>query len=345
MKIVEIKPDDEGFLEQFFLLPHEVYRHRPVWVPENRSAMRVFSDGAAGIVRVPLLALAGDKAVARLVCIMHSRTRDEDTARQGWMGYFEALDGYREHALELIRYAEGVLVSSGAALVTVPRTDNQDMGFLVRGYRLPQTVMTMYNPPYYPALFEQAGYMVKKRSLCFTFSRQRFSIPRLALPGNVRTRELDMDNLEREVAIFNRLQNEIFQGRDGYIPRTVEEDKALINSVMPYLNKDLVIFAGDEGGRPLGVVLCLPDFYQALKGEKITRARIVSIGVLPGWENKGVGKALGYHLMQNLLQKTEFEEAEASFIRSDNMPPQLLALKFGAKPGREFALLQKKLTS
>lgn len=343
MRILEVRPNDAGAVEQFFRLPHEVYRDSPVWVPENRRNMQIFSDEEKGIARVPLLAVAVGKAVARLACIMHPGACDENGEKEGWIGYFEALPGYLEQAMKLIGHAELVLASLGAASVKAPKTDNQDMGFLTRGYHLPQTAMTLHNPPFYPELFASAGYAVKSRSLCFIFKRRGFRIPALALPRNVRTRELDMENLEREVRLFNRLQKEIFQGRNGYIPRTVEEDEALLASVMPHLNKDLVIFAEDDCGRPLGMVLCLPDFYQALKGEKVTRARIISIGVLPGWEKKGVGKALGYHLMQNLLNKTDFEEAEASFIRHGNRPPQLLALKFGASLGREFALFHKKI--
>jgi hypothetical protein len=52
---------------------------------------------------------------------------------------------------------------------------------------------------------------------------------------------------------------------------------------------------------------------------------------------------MGRHLMHNLLRKVKYEEAEASWIIKGNLPPQLLALKFGAQRGREFALLEKKL--
>jgi hypothetical protein len=58
------------------------------------------------------------------------------------------------------------------------------------------------------------------------------------------------------------------------------------------------------------------------KRGKITRVRIISIGLLPGWEGKGVGKAMGRHLMQNLLRKTEYEEAEASWIIKGNLAPR-----------------------
>jgi GNAT superfamily N-acetyltransferase len=216
------------------------------------------------------------------------------------------------------------------------------MGFLIKGFHLPQTVLTTHNPPYYPALFKSAGYAVKSKAVSLYFRRKNFLPPKITIPG-IRTRELDRGNLVVEINHFNRLQNAIFSGRNGYLPRTPLEDEKLIASFLPFLDEELIIFAEDSAGQPVGILLCLPDIYQALKGEKITRVRILSIGLLPGWERKGIGKAMSYHLMQNLLRKTEYDEAEASWILSRNLPPQILALKFGARPGREFALLEKKL--
>jgi hypothetical protein len=342
MRIMEVKPDDIRGRELFFQLPMEVYKDDPVWVPENNAAMKIFPDSEAGILRTPLLAMEADKAVARLVCISHPKALGDDGKRQGWIGYFEALDGHIHHVRQLLKKAEAILAATGAESVVAPKTDNHAMGFLLKGFHLPQTVMTAHNPPYYPALFKSAGYDVKSKAVSFYYRRKNFRIPQLTVPG-IRTRELDRENLTAEIKHFNRLQNAIFSEISGYLPRTPAEDEELISSLLPYLDSELVIFAEAEAGLPVGILLCLPDINQAIKGEKITRVRIISIGLLPGWERKGVGKAMGYHLMQNLLRKTDYDEAEASWILNRNLPPQLLALKFGARPGREFGLLEKKL--
>jgi ribosomal protein S18 acetylase RimI-like enzyme len=342
MTIREIGQDDTSGRELFFQLPHDVYRKDPVWVPEQKERLNIFSDRETGIIRVPLLAMAGEEAVARLVCIFHPQASGDDGKPQGWISYFEGLEAYMGLARKLLQKAEEVLAGMGVASVVVPKADNQAMGFLVKGFHLPQTVMTTHNPPYYPALFKSAGYTVKTRAVSFYFRRKGFRPPVMAVPG-IRTRELDRGNLGAEIHHFNRLQNAIFAQRDGYLARTPSEDEALVRAFLPFLDEELVIFAEDEAGQPVGILLCLPDSNQALKGGKITRVRIISIGVMPGWEGRGAGKAMGRHLMQNLLRKTEYEEAEASWIIKHNLPPQLLALKFGALRGREFALLEKIL--
>jgi hypothetical protein len=341
MRIMEVKEKDSLALEKFFGLPYEVYRHDPVWVPENKAIMKIFSEPATGITRIPLLAMDDELAVARLVCILHPLARD-DGSPQGWIGYFEALKGFPEHCRALLQQAEDLLAAMGAATIVTPKTDNHAMGYLRKGFHLPQTFLTSHNPPYYPQIFQSAGYTVKSKSVSFYFRRKNFRPPKLTFPG-IKTRELNRADLDAEIGHFNRLQNQIFSGRSGYIPRTVTEDEQLIRSFLPFLDEELIIFAEDSSGQPMGLLLCLPDVNQAIKGEKISRVRIVSMGLLPGQEGQGAGKAMGVHLMRNLLRKNEYQEAEASWIQHLNIPPQILALKFGARPGREFVLLGKKM--
>jgi hypothetical protein len=292
MSIREIKQDDPFGRELFWQLPYDVYVNDSVWVPEQKERINIFSERERGIVRIPLLAMEGEKAVARLVCILHPQALGDEGKPQGWIGYFEGLKDFRGLCGELLQKAEEVLADLGAASVVVPKTDNQAMGFLVKGFHLPQTVMTTHNPPYYPDLFKSAGYRVKAKAVSFYFRRQSFRPPRMTVPG-IRTRELNMGNLQAEMAHFNRLQNAVFAERDGYLSRTPAEDEALVSTFLPFLDEELVIFAEDEEGQPVGILLCLPDSNQALKGGKITRVRIISIGVLPGWEGKGWGRPWG----------------------------------------------------
>ena len=134
----------------------------------------------------------------------------------------------------------------------------------------------------------------------------------------------------------------IFTGRNGYVPRTIEEDWEMIESALPFIDDELIIIAEDEKGNVIGMLICLPDLYQTLKGQPLNRARVVSIGVLPGWERKGVGALMSSHLMENLIRKG-YQMAEGSWIFESNILPQNLAKRFNSQPGREFLLLEKKL--
>ena len=104
----------------------------------------------------------------------------------------------------------------------------------------------------------------------------------------------------------------------------------------------MVIIAEDTESNPCGVLICLPDVYQAFKEHRIDRARIMSIGVVPGWKRNGIGAMMASHLMRSLLRKG-YRTAEAAWILESNLLPQNLAKRFNGKLGREFVLLRKEL--
>jgi hypothetical protein len=117
----------------------------------------------------------------------------------------------------------------------------------------------------------------------------------------------------------------------------------MVQSFLHFLEDDLVIFAEDSKGNPVGLLVCLPDLYQALRGQEINRLRIISIGTIPRLTHKGIGVLMGAHLVKNLLRRQKYVFAEASWIVEDNVSPRNLAKRFHAQPGREFVLLEKEI--
>jgi GNAT superfamily N-acetyltransferase len=116
----------------------------------------------------------------------------------------------------------------------------------------------------------------------------------------------------------------------------------LIESFLSFIDDELVIIAEDIKGNHVGLLVCLPDIYQPFREGLMTRARIISIGVLPGWERNGVGAMMVSHLITNLLKKG-YTSIEAPWILDSNKLSQNLARRFNAVSGREFALLEKRL--
>ena len=242
----------------------------------------------------------------------------------------------------VIASCEQILRQAGVRSILLPKTDNQLLGLLTKGFELPHTVFTNHNPPYYLELMRSCGYEIKTNIYSLYFTRETARQVHVRLPGYT-TREFDRNNLSDEMLVFHRLQQEIFGSRPGYISRTLEEDQAMVHSFLPFLQDDLVIIAQDNGGNPVGLLVCLPDIYQALSGQSINRVRIISIGAVPRLTDKGIGALMGAHLMKNLLRKEEYVFAEGSWILARNVSPRNLAKRFHAKPGREFVLLEKKI--
>ena len=68
------------------------------------------------------------------------------------------------------------------------------------------------------------------------------------------------------------------------------------------------------------------------------RARLLTIGVAPGWRSRGVAVAMGRALTDVLLRKG-YQTLEASWVLRDNTRPQALARALGARETRRFELL------
>jgi len=346
MELLEIRNlRDQAALDRFHRVVDSVYADDPVWAPASEliaaERLRQFSARHGGCL-VPVVALDQDRPLARAAAIVAPGAVDEAGQPEGWIGFVECVPDRPDAAGRVLEQCEAILRAAGARSAVLPKVDSQLLGLLIEGFDLPHTILTNHHPPFYLELFLSLGYQIKTRFYTLNFTREHAAPVQVALPGYT-TREFDRARLAEETALFHEVQRAIFADGPGYLPRTLEEDRALIESFLPFLHDDLVIIAQDAAARPVGLLVCLPDVYQALQGQPIDRVRIVSIGAAPSHRNKGIGALMGAHLMRNLLGHTEYVYAEGSWVRAGNVSPRNLARRFHARPGREFALLAKRL--
>jgi hypothetical protein len=346
MEIIEIRdPGNEKAIEQFHKVATRVYQDDEVWVPQSEMmfTQRFRDSQTAGSSRmVPIIALEDGQPVARGVAFLAPGAVDETGYPQGWIGFFECVKSYPHAARCILERCEKILQQAGVKSILLPKADNQLVGLLIKGFELPHIVFTNHNPPYYLELLKSCGYRIKTTIYTVHFTREAAEQVQVELPGFT-TREFDRNNLSEEIVVFHELQQAIFGGRPGYIRRTLEEDRAMVQSFLPFIEDDLVIIAEDSEGNAVGLLVCLPDVYQAFRGQEINRVRIMSIGAIPHLTHKGIGALMGAHLMRNLIRREEFVYAEGSWVLGHNVPPRNLARRFHAKPGREFALLEKSI--
>jgi len=337
-----VNPRDRKGMSLFSEVATRVYRDDPVWVPQSENSfIQRFETSDSGRIKMwPFVVLEGNNPVARATAIFDQSARDDHGNPQGWIAFFEYMREYEAAAAAVLEKCGEVLTNSGAKSVLAPKADNQLVGLLTDGFTEPQTVLTGYNPSYYLDTFIKCGYEVITRIKTLKFAADTVKRFDFKLPGFT-TRKFDRNNLERETAVFHTLQNSIFGGRDGYVARTREEDDQMVKSLLPFIDDELVIIAEDHSRNPVGLLVCLPDIYQSYKGEKVDRARIISIGILPGWRYGGVGVMMSSQLMKNLLCKG-YKTAEASWILEGNKEPQNMVKRFNATAGREFVMLGKK---
>ncbi len=246
----------------------------------------------------------------------------------------------KNDAVELLfETMERDLKDRGARSVLAPRNDMMTMGLQVDGFDMPQTWKTPHNPPYYPDYITGIGFEKKEDLFTFLMDSDTF-VEGFKDAKGFTVRTIRKNDPEQEVRIFNELNNAIFSSHENFIPRTLEEDRLMIGSMLPLIDEDLILFAEDETGRPVGMLIAIPDHNQ--KCEKVTRARLISIGVLPDRLRKGIGGMMGKQLKKTLLDKG-YTELEGSWVLETNLPPQKGAEAIGASKGRMFRTYTKDI--
>ncbi len=171
----------------------------------------------------------------------------------------------------------------------------------------------------------------------FEFTRRRVPTFRHLPRDGLTIRSPDPLRLDTELGRIETFQNDVFEARPGRVHRDRTASHSLAERMVPLLDLDLVVLAEDSGGTVVGVLICLPDHWQP---SPIDRARLVSIGVAPGWRGKRVAMAMGAVLVERLLAKG-YQTLEGSWIMAGNTRPQVLARTLGGTPGRVFALLER----
>jgi GNAT superfamily N-acetyltransferase len=297
------------------------------------------------------LAERGSEVVGRIAAIsnrLHNETHHDKT---GFFGFFECIDDQAVAGQLLARAAEwcrsrGHDVIRGPASFSV----NDECGLLVDGFEYPPTIMTPHNPPYYARLIENAGFSGVKDLLMYHGGSMEAFVPvpeRLTRAvdvmmkrAGVTFRPLNIREFQAEVDRVKVLYNACWEKNWGFVPMTDEEIDHLAVQFKPVVVPDQVVFA-EKDGKQIGFALALPDFNVVfrkhrsgrmlpaaldllwnLKREKIRRARVLLLGVLPEYRGKGIDSAL-YHWIWTKSGDHGMYWAEGGWVLEDNAAMKL----------------------
>ncbi|HSD66393.1 MAG TPA: N-acetyltransferase [Vicinamibacteria bacterium] len=347
MAAAEIAPvRGRSDLEAFVALPYALHRGLPGWTPLLRRDVRAVLDPARNPFfdhadRQLFLARRGGRVVGRVAAI-HDRLHDQTHGdRVGFFGFFESVDDPAV-ARPLFDAAAEWLRGRQRDTLRGPLNPsiNDEAGLLVDGFDTPSVLMMPHNPPYYPALVEGAGFRKAKDLLAFQNTGTDLPERLVAATEIVRRRygvvcrRIDMKRFPREVALIERLFNAGWERNWGYVPLTERETDHLAGQLKPLVVPDLVAFAEREG-EPVGFAAAVPDYNVALRANpsgrlfpgvlkvlrasrRITRLRVLLLGVLPEWHGRGVDAVLYRHVWENGRARG-YDWAEAGWILEDNL--------------------------
>jgi GNAT superfamily N-acetyltransferase len=331
-------------LQTFLHLPYRIYRGDPYWVPPLLFEQRQLLTGQHPFfenseIRL-FLASKGGEVVGRIAAILDHQFLETHQEPYGFFGFFECLDD--------AAVTEGLLGAAGEFLKgkgmwairgPVNPSMNAPCGLLIEGFASAPAFLMPYNPVTYQDLLERAGCRKAKDLLAYTLQIWTEPPPKVlraaeeARRRGIQVRPVVRKNLGEEIQIFRELFNAAWERNWGFTPMTQAEAQWMAKHLKPLILPSLTLIAEAEGS-PVGFLMLLPDYNQALKHLKgrlgplgllkfvwyrrrIRDVRLLLLGIKPEYRGKGIDALLFLTAFQ-ALREMGFTQAEISWILEDN---------------------------
>ena len=372
-RVREIAPGES--LRPFVDLSWKVNAGDPQWVPPLRMVFNALLDRRKHPFHqhadvAYFLAERGGEPVGRIAAIVNHRSNEFHGDRVGFFGLFESVDDPAV-AAALLDAAAAWLRARGMEAMRGPfnLSTNDELysgGVLVDGFDTPPTFMMGHNPSYYRALMESAGLKKVKDLVAYwkpdnrPTQRLLDGVERLGKREGWRVRSLDMRRFREEVATIMEVYNSAWERNWGFVPMTEAEFENMAREFRPVVDPDLVLIAETEAGEPIGFLLALPDLNQAIRPlrdgrlfpfglfrflwarRKIHSARVLTLGLKPGYQQSGIGAAMYLRAFQEGARKG-YQNGEASWILEDNHRMRQALEKTGATAYKTYRVYERAL--
>ncbi|MDQ7025487.1 MAG: hypothetical protein Q9P44_08000 [Anaerolineae bacterium] len=376
---VLVRPiETKAEFRQFFEFPWQLYKDDAHWIPPLLSMRRELLDKQ----RNPAWdymegqyfgAWRGDTLVGTITALVNHRHNDIWNEHIGWFGTFEFYDD-SETSQALLETATQWVKERGYDAIRGPQsfTTHEETGLLIDGFQ-PAVIMMPYNPPYYQAHIEAAGFEKAMDIVSMYFHRDMEKttgmgarLKKLAdwsmKRNKITIRKLDAKNKTSEFRLFRDLYNQAWDKNWGFVPMNDKELDALIESLGMFVEPEMAFFAYVDG-EPAGFSLAVPDFNEMLhkayprpgvpelwtllqvgwhwKVRKTAKGvRLPFMGVKEEFRDMGIHTILLTANFDNIPAQYEF--IDCGWILESN-PLTQMSLKLGANPYKTHRFYEKKL--
>lgn len=372
IQILQIDPVDRKQVNSFLNTSQLIYAHNEYWVPPLlMDAKRVFDQhkfsfyehGTAAF----FLAIDGNTPIGRLAVIDNQAYNDFNHEKTAFFYYFECVDdktvatglfeaGFnwaRSHGLDRMVGPKGFSVLDG-------------MGLLVKGFELRPAFSIPYNPPYYQALIEDAGFERLSDTVSGYLSSD-FVLPdkvnRLAelvkAKQGFRVQNLhSRADLKKALVSLRQMYNYALEGTEGNMPLSDSDMASMAQGLLWIADPRLIklIFNGDE---PAGFLLAYPDVSAALQRNngrllpfgwldillehhRTEWVNINGAGIVAKYRRLGV-TAILFTEMHKSITSGQYKHADIVQIGTDNEQMQLELSQLGIDFYKMYRIYQRFL--
>ncbi len=352
LKVVKSPKDFDAFVK----FPFDIYKDNPYWVPplikEEIETIKpdtnpVYNNAKARF----FLAYKGDKIVGRIAAIINwieVKELGKSKVRFGWFDVVDDLEVSKlllekvklfgeEHNLKMI---EGPMGFSNL----------DKAGMLIEGFKERNTMITLYNAPYYKKHLEALGYKINARWVEYEIKIDDFE----ASPEKVkRFSRLIMERYKLSLLQFKskddilpyidqmfELLDETYNKLQTFVPIQNYQIEYYKKRYIRFIHPDFIKCIVDSEGKLIAFSITMPSFTDALKKingkinlfnfyhllkalRKNNRASFYLIGIHPDFQNKGI-TAIIFNEMQKLFNKRNINIVETNPELEENIAIQKL---------------------
>ena len=342
------------------------YRRDPNWVPPLPGEERVTFDGRKnpaldGVEFRRWILLDRAEPVGRIAAFAPAHRPGI-----GYVGFFESPDDPGA-ASALLAAAEEWLGARGRRECYGPIavTPRDRIGLLTEGFDRPPVLFTPYNPPYYRALLEAAGWSAYQMLSAYAWDaayadgRGVRSLGQRAEDGSsIRIRPLRLDALRHETRLIAQLINEALADAWHFDPVSDREADDMARLLRPVIDPAIALVAEDGSG-PCGVALAMPDvnwlwrraggrlfpfgWAQLLRWRRhIPCARMMVLGLSGRVHRTGLAARLIRGLLEAGVSRG-YVSGEMSQVYDDNRMMRRMLDRMGFPVVRRYAVFTRRL--
>ena len=361
-------------VNEFVQFHYRLYKGHPQWVPPfvddiklmlNRNKHPFYEHSIGDF----FVARRGDEVVGRIAVLENKPFNQYHNCRKAQFYLFDCVED-QEVANSLFDAAFDWCRKRDLDTLVGPKglSPFDGYGIQIEGFQYRQMMTMMnYNYPYYPGLFEKAGFQKEVDFVSCEMPKNGFILPekireiarRIKERGkfqvsNFRTKKELLKYADR----IGQAYNKTFVNNWEYYPLTAREIKFVVDNIMivavPPLIK--IITYNDE---VIGFLLGFPDISGALQrhGGRITpwgladmmidlkrskRLSLNGVGVLPEYHGRG-GNALMYYEMEQTIHEFKFEHVELTQMAETAVQVRRDLVTAGAIPYKNHRIFTRKI--
>jgi len=354
MKIVEV--NNKKTAKQFLNTARIIYKDDDTWVcPLDKTINKTFDPQkneffTHGKANRWILFDDNKNLIGRVAAFINDKKAYNFAQPTGGMGFFECIND-KDAAFLLFDTCKEWLSERGMEAMDGPINFGENdnfWGLLVEGFSSPSYGM-QYHHPYYKTFFEDYDFstyfvqVTNNLDITKQFPERFWKIADWVRkkPGYT-FKHFTFKNSGKFVNDLIDIYDNAWQFHENFTPMSKKDLQNSLAEAKPILEEEFSWFAY-HNDTPIAFLIMLPDANQILKyfkgkmnlinklrfvwyrkQNKITRARITVMGVIPKFQKSGIESAIFWHMRKVMDKRPHYKDVELSWVGDFN--PKMRAL-------------------